>query len=128
MTLVYCNQTVGWIKMKLSTKVGLDPGHIVLEGTQLPQKGARPPQFSAQVWYGQTAGRIKMPLGTEVGLGPGDIVLDGDPAPHTEGHSTPTFRPVSTVAKRSPSQLLLSTCLRRCGQKNKLAPFYGPRC
>ena len=76
--------------MKLSTKVGLDPGHIVLEGTQLPQKGARPPQFSAQVWYGQTAGRIKMPHGTDVGLSQGDLVLDGDPViPPPKGHSPP---------------------------------------
>jgi len=26
-TLVYCDQTVGWIKMKHGTEVGLDPGH-----------------------------------------------------------------------------------------------------
>ena len=85
--------------MKLSTKVGLDPGHIVLEGTQLPQKGARPPQFSAQVWYGQTAGRTKMPLGTEVGLGQNDIVLHGDPAPPKKG-TVPNFLPMSIVVKR----------------------------
>jgi len=37
-TLVYCGQTVGWIKMKLGTEVGLGPRHIVLRnmGTQLP--------------------------------------------------------------------------------------------
>ena len=35
-TLVYCNETVGWIKMKLGTEVGLSPGHIVLDGAQLP--------------------------------------------------------------------------------------------
>jgi len=31
LTLVYCGQTVGWIKMKLGMQVGLGPGHIVLE-------------------------------------------------------------------------------------------------
>jgi len=31
-TLVYCGQTVGWIKMKLGTEVGLDHGHITLDG------------------------------------------------------------------------------------------------
>jgi len=31
-TLVYCGQTVGWIKMKLGMRVSLDPGHIVLDG------------------------------------------------------------------------------------------------
>ena len=30
--LVYCGQTVGWIKMKLGTQIGLGPGHIVLDG------------------------------------------------------------------------------------------------
>jgi len=52
-----------------------------------------------------------MALGTEVGLGPGDIVLDGDsaPPPKKTWH-TPNFRPMSVVAKRLPSQLLLSTC------------------
>jgi len=35
-TLVYCGQTVGWIKMKLRMEVGISPGHIVLEGNQLP--------------------------------------------------------------------------------------------
>jgi len=67
-TLVYCGQTVGWIKMKLGMEVGLRPGHIVLDGTQLtpPPKGAQHPQFSAHVCCGQTAGCIKMPLGMEV--------------------------------------------------------------
>ena len=31
-TLVYYGQTVGWIKMKLGTEVGLGPGNIVLDG------------------------------------------------------------------------------------------------
>ena len=57
------------------------------------------------VYCGQTCGWIKMALGTEVGLGPGDIGLDGDRAPPRMGGGTadsPTFRPVSIVAKRSP--------------------------
>jgi len=55
-TVVYCGQTVGWIKMKLCTKVGLDPGHIVLDGdpTPPPQRGTAP-QFSAHVCCGQAA-------------------------------------------------------------------------
>jgi len=45
-TLVYCGQTVGWIKMKLETEVGLGPRHIVLDGNQAPlPKGAQPPNF-----------------------------------------------------------------------------------
>ena len=44
-----------------------------------------------------------MQLGTEVGLGPGDIVLDGDPAPpRKEAQQSPTFWPMSIVAKWSP--------------------------
>ena len=30
-TLVYCGQTVGWIKMPFGMEVGLDPGDIVLD-------------------------------------------------------------------------------------------------
>jgi len=46
-TLVYCGQTVGWIKMKLGTQVGLSPGHIVLDGDPVPplQKGGIAPNF-----------------------------------------------------------------------------------
>jgi len=35
-TLVYCGQTVGRIKMKLGVQVGLGPGHIVLGGDTAP--------------------------------------------------------------------------------------------
>jgi len=35
-TLVYCDQTVGRIKMKLGTQVGLSSGHIVLNGDRGP--------------------------------------------------------------------------------------------
>ena len=35
-TLVYCGQTVGRIKMKLGMQVGLGPGHIVLDGDPAP--------------------------------------------------------------------------------------------
>ena len=53
-TLVYCGQTFGWIKMKLGTQVGLGPGHVVLDGdpAPLPKKGAEPAQFSAHVYCG----------------------------------------------------------------------------
>jgi len=33
----------GWIKMALNTEVDIGPGHIVLDGAQLPQKGAQQP-------------------------------------------------------------------------------------
>jgi len=39
-----CGQTAAWIKMPLGTEVGLSPGHIVLDGDQLPKKGhSNPP-------------------------------------------------------------------------------------
>jgi len=42
----------GWIKMALGMEVGLDPGHIMLDGTQLPpqKKGAQLLQFSTIKW------------------------------------------------------------------------------
>jgi len=86
-TLVYCGQTVRWIKIKPGLQVGLSPGHIVLElhCVTVPfqqmegdstQRGTVPFHL---LW--PMAGWIKMPLGMEVGLYPGDFVLDGDPAP-----------------------------------------------
>ena len=45
-TLVYCGQTVGCIKMKLGVQVGFGPGHIVLDGDPVsPQKGTQSPTF-----------------------------------------------------------------------------------
>jgi len=56
-TLVYCGQMVGWIKMPLSTEVGLSPGDIVLDGdpSAPPQKGhSSPLHFLAHVSFGRT--------------------------------------------------------------------------
>jgi len=70
-SLVYCSQTVGWIKIKLDVQVGLSPGHITLDGDSAspPLKG-RSPLYSANVRCGQTAAWTKMPFGMEVDLGP----------------------------------------------------------
>ena len=67
--LVYCGQTVKWIKIKLGMEAGLGPSHIVLDGAQLPlrKRGTAAPQFSAHVCCVQTAGWIKMPLSTDYG-------------------------------------------------------------
>jgi len=48
--LVYCGQKVGWIKMPLGTRVGLSPGHIVLDGDPAPvtEKGTAARHFSAK--------------------------------------------------------------------------------
>jgi len=103
-TLMYCGgQTVGWIKMKPGTEVGLWPGYIVLDGDPAPpRKRGTALQFSARVCCGHTAGWIKMPLGTKVSLGPGHILLHGDPALPKNWHSLPIFGSMSIVAKRSP--------------------------
>jgi len=49
-TLMYCGQTVGRIKMKLGMRVGLGHGHILLDGNPaiLPQRGTAP-QFLAYI-------------------------------------------------------------------------------
>ena len=103
-TLVYCGQTVGRIKMKLGTWVGLSPGHIVLDGDPAPplQRGTAPPPIFSHICCHKMEGWIKMPLGREAGLGPSDIVLDGDPAPLPKkgDRTTQIFRPICIVAKR----------------------------
>jgi len=101
---VYCGQTAAWIKMPLSTEVGLGLRDCVRWGpSSLSPKGAQPPPpIFGHVRCGQTAGWTKMPLGMEVGLGPDDFVFDGDPVtPRKKGTSTPpNFSPMSIVAKR----------------------------
>jgi len=94
--------------MPLGMKVGLGPGDIVLDGTQMPPKKGHSPQFSEHVYCGQTAGWIKMPRGTKVRLGPaGHTVLDrGNQLPPTSLHPKKGNRPsrnfwlMSVVAKR----------------------------
>jgi len=43
-TLVYCGQTVEWIKMLLGREIGLGPGDIVLDGIPAPplKRGTAP--------------------------------------------------------------------------------------
>jgi len=57
-TLVYCGQTVKWIKMKHGMEVGLGPGHIVSDGDPAPPKKAHSPLFSAHVYCGQTVAHL----------------------------------------------------------------------
>jgi len=37
-TLVYCGQTAGWIRRQLGMEIGLDPGHIALDGDPAPHR------------------------------------------------------------------------------------------
>ena len=58
-SLVYCGQTLGWIKMKLGTEVGLGPGDIVLDGDPAPpHKKGHSPHFSAHVYCRQTVAHL----------------------------------------------------------------------
>jgi len=98
--LVYCGQTIGWIRMPLFIEVVLSPGHIVLPGDPAPPRGAQQlPHFSAHVYCDQMTGWVRIPLGMEVGLGPGYIVLPGDPATPELHSGSHTFQPMSTMAK-----------------------------
>ena len=74
-TLVYCDQTIGWFKMTIDMQVGLGPGHIVLDGDPdpLPSKG-HSPQFSAHICCRQMAGWIKMPSSSAIAEGPRDAL------------------------------------------------------
>ena len=52
-TLVYCGQTVGWIKIKLGMEICLGPGHNVLDGDPAlpPPKGHSPRPLSARLLW-----------------------------------------------------------------------------
>jgi len=92
-TLVYCGQTIGRIKMKLGTPVGLGPRHIVLDGNPAPpsQRGTAAPHFSvAAKWlHGSRCHLVRRQASAEA------TVLDGDPAsPPPKGGGAPKkFRP-----------------------------------
>jgi len=99
-TLVYCGQTVGWIKMKPGTEVGLGPGDIVLDGdpTPSPKKGGTAPPILAHVlwpnncldqaatWYGGWPR-------------PRPHCHMGPTYPKKGGTATPNFQPIYDVDK-----------------------------
>jgi len=68
-TLMYCGQKVGWIKMPLDTiklphgtEVGLHPGNIVLDvdpASPPHGKGHSSPHFLAHVYCGQTVAHLR---------------------------------------------------------------------
>ena len=100
-TLTYCGQTVGWIKMPLGVEVGLGPGHIVLDGepasSSPPTKRGTPfnfwPMFVVAkdqdaTWYGARP----RPRPHCVRWGP-ELFPKG-------AHQSPNFRNMSVVSKR----------------------------
>jgi len=44
-TLVYCGQTIGWIKMKFGMEVGFGLRDIVLDGPRPHKKAQQPPLY-----------------------------------------------------------------------------------
>jgi len=88
---VHCGQTVGRIKMKLGTQVGLGPVHIVLDGDRdPPSKRGNPPIFGPYLlgpngcmdqnitWYGARPR-------------PRQLCVRWDPAPSLKGGGAPQF-------------------------------------
>ena len=55
---VCCGQMVRWIEMPLGTKVGLGPGHTVLDGDPASPIRGTAPQFSAHIYCGQTVAHL----------------------------------------------------------------------
>jgi len=119
-TLVYCGQTVGWIKMKLGVEVGLGPGYIVADGDPAPlSRGAQPPNFwpmwpngwmeQDATWYG---GRPRsrwhcIRWGTQ-------LPTEKLTAPHFLANVNSCLRSLYAIARPSviclPSVCLLSVC------------------
>ena len=113
---VCCGQTDTWIKMPLGGQVGLGPGHIVLDGDPAPhRKGAQqpPPLFRpCLLWpnglmdqYASWYGGRPLPRPHCVRWGP------SSPIPR-KGQQSPSFRPESIVAKRSPISATAEHLLR----------------
>ena len=90
-TLVYCGQTVGWIKMKLGRQVRLRPGHIVLDGDPAPphQKGSGVPNFRPISIVAKRLNTSRWHL-----LWPRRLCFRWGPSPlHKNGRSPPIFGP-----------------------------------
>jgi len=108
-TLVYCVQTVGWIKVKLGIQVGLGPGHIVLDGDTAPPKKGTHPRF----WLMFIA--VKQLDGSRCqALAQATLCCMGTQLPPKRG-TAPKFQPMSIVAKWSPisatAELLFYNCV-----------------
>jgi len=91
--LVYCGQTVRWIK------IGLILGHIVLDGDPAPKGAQHLVPFLTHVSCGQSAGWIKMPLGRYRPQHRRHCVR-WEPSSPQRGTAAPSFRPMSIVDKR----------------------------
>jgi len=106
--LLWPNGCMDW--EKLGMEVGLNPGHIVLDGTKLPfpKKGGTGPIFGpCLLWPNGCMHQDATWFGGRPRPRP-HCVLDGDqaslPQKNKRGHSPPptSFHSMSVVAKRSP--------------------------
>ena len=103
-TLVYCGQTVGWIKMKLGMQVGLAPGHIVLDGDPAPpsqKKGTEPLNFRPMPIVAKRLDGSRCHLLWRYASAQATLCYVGTSRPK-KGGTAPNFRPMSIAAKRSP--------------------------
>ena len=90
-TLVYCGQTVPWIKMELGVEVGLGPGNIVLDGDPVPQKGHKPPIFGpCLLWPKGWMDQDATWCGDRTRPRPHCVKWRPSPSPG-KGHSSPLF-------------------------------------
>jgi len=104
--LVYCGQTVRWIKMKLGMQVGLGPGHIVLDGdpSPSPQRGTVPPIFDPYLlWQNGWMDQGSTSYGGRSQSRPHCVRWGPAPSPpQKKGGAQPNFRPMSILAKWLP--------------------------
>jgi len=102
-TMVYCGQMVGWIKMKLVMEVGCSPGHIASDRDPAPPppKGHSPSIFGPCLlwpngWMDQDA------TWYEGRPWPRPHCVRWGPSSHQKGGTDPNFRHVSIMTKWSP--------------------------
>jgi len=98
-TLVYCGQTVRWLKMKLGMEVGLSPGHVLDGDPASPSPIFGSCLLWPNSWMDQDAtwyeGR-RPPRRHCVRWGPS--------SPQKKGHSPPQFSSLMLCCRREPSR------------------------
>ena len=110
---VYCDQTAGWMKMPLGTKVDLGPGDIVLDAVAAPPpllKGAQPPVFfPCLTWPNSWLDEDATWYGSRPRPRP-HCVRRGPSSPRDRCTAAPLFLAHVFCGHGRPSQLLLSSC------------------
>ena len=109
-TLVYCDQTVGWIKMKLGTEVG----HILLDGdpAPLPKRGTAPNFGPCLLWPNGRMDQDATWYGCRSQPRPHCVLWGAAPRKRAQQPRPPLFGPCLLWPNGRPSRLLLSSCLQ----------------